>query len=91
MLKLNATTTALVVIDLQEGILPFAGGPYTANEVVARAARLAEKCRANGSPVVMVRVGWSDDYAEAFKTTRGCRNACARVAGKLVDLAYGIG
>lgn len=50
MLKLNATTTALVVIDLQEGILPFAGGPYTANEVVARAARLAEKCRANGSP-----------------------------------------
>ncbi|EBA2976495.1 hydrolase, partial [Salmonella enterica] len=25
MLKLNATTTALVVIDLQEGILPFAG------------------------------------------------------------------
>ncbi|EIC0020813.1 isochorismatase family protein, partial [Salmonella enterica subsp. enterica serovar Infantis] len=47
MLKLNATTTALVVIDLQEGILPFAGGPYTANEVVARAARLAEKCRAN--------------------------------------------
>lgn len=38
MLKLNATTTALVVIDLQEGILPFAGGPYTANEVVARAA-----------------------------------------------------
>lgn len=35
MLKLNATTTALVVIDLQEGILPFAGGPYTANEVVS--------------------------------------------------------
>ncbi len=67
MLKLNATTTAPVVIDLQEGILPFAGGPYTANEVVARAARLAEKCRANGSPVVMVRVGWSDDYAEALK------------------------
>lgn len=30
MLKLNATTTATVVIDLQEGILPFAGGPYTA-------------------------------------------------------------
>ncbi|VDZ78394.1 putative isochorismatase hydrolase [Salmonella bongori] len=34
MLKLNAATTALVVIDLQEGILPFAGGPYTANDVV---------------------------------------------------------
>ncbi|MGP4875937.1 hydrolase, partial [Klebsiella pneumoniae] len=26
MLELNAKNTALVVIDLQEGILPFAGG-----------------------------------------------------------------
>lgn len=67
MLQLNAKTTALVVIDLQEGILPFAGGPHSATDVVTRAARLAETFRANGSPVVMVRVGWSDDYAEALK------------------------
>lgn len=38
MLQLNAKTTALVIIDLQEGILPFAGGPHSANDVVARAA-----------------------------------------------------
>lgn len=50
MLELNAKTTALVVIDLQEGILPFAGGPYSANDVVARAAQLAEKFRAHGFP-----------------------------------------
>ncbi len=43
MLELNAKTTALVVIDLQEGILPFAGGPYTADEVVNRAGKLAAK------------------------------------------------
>ena len=55
MLTLDATKTALVVIDLQEGILPFAGGPHTADDVVSRAARLAEKCRASGAPVVMVR------------------------------------
>ncbi|MBJ9161811.1 hydrolase [Citrobacter farmeri] len=67
MLQLNAKTTALVIIDLQEGILPFAGGPHSANDVVARAARLAQTFRAKGSPVVMVRVGWSDDYAEALK------------------------
>lgn len=67
MLELNASTTALVVIDLQEGILPFAAGPHTAPDVVERAARLAEKFRAHGSPVVMVRVGWSPDYAEALK------------------------
>lgn len=46
MFTLYATKTALVVIDLQEGILPFAGGPHTADDVVSRAA-LAEKCRAS--------------------------------------------
>lgn len=67
MLELNAKKTALVVIDLQEGILPFAGGPHTPEQVVARAARLAAKCRQQGSPVVLVRVGWSADFAEALK------------------------
>lgn len=66
MLQLDTATTALVVIDLQEGILPFAGGPHTADDVVRRAARMAEKCRACGMPVMMVRVGWSADYAEAL-------------------------
>lgn len=67
MLELNANKTALVVIDLQEGILPFAGGPHTAQDVVKRAAKLAEKFRANGAPVALVRVGWSADFAEALK------------------------
>ncbi len=43
MFTLDATKTALVVIDLQEGILPFAGGPHTADDVVSRAARLGRK------------------------------------------------
>lgn len=53
MLELNAKNTALVIIDLQEGILPFAGGPHRADEVVERAAKLAKKCRQQGSPVVL--------------------------------------
>ncbi|MCI7934448.1 hydrolase [Klebsiella pneumoniae] len=65
--RTQCKNTALVVIDLQEGILPFAGGPHRADEVVARAARLADKCRQQGSPVIMVRVGWSTDFAEALK------------------------
>lgn len=67
MLELNAKTTALVVIDLQEGILPFAGGPHTADQVVAKSATLAQKCRQQGLPVVLVRVGWSADFADALK------------------------
>ena len=69
MLELNAKTTALVVIDLQEGILPFAGGPHTADEVVNRAGKLAAKFRASGQPVFLVRVGWSADYAVALQQT----------------------
>lgn len=67
MLELNTAKTALVLIDLQEGILPFAGGPHTASDVVARAAVLAEKFRAVNAPVVLVRVGWAKDFADALK------------------------
>ncbi|MGP3593330.1 hydrolase [Vagococcus sp. WN89Y] len=67
MLKLDAEKTALVVIDLQEGILPFAGGPHSAQDVVARAAKLAGAFRAHNAPVVLVRVGWSAGFAEALK------------------------
>jgi len=67
MLKLNPATTALVLIDLQEGILPFAQGPYKGEQIVQRAGQLAEHFRQLGAPVVLVRVGWSADYAEALK------------------------
>lgn len=66
-MKLNAATTALVLIDLQEGILPFAGGPHSADDVVSRAAKLADSFRSNNSPVILVRVGWSKDFGDAPK------------------------
>ncbi|HEJ9172303.1 hydrolase [Serratia nevei] len=67
MLKLDAQTTALVLIDLQNGILPYAGGPHSADQVVANAALLAARFRLLGAPVLLVRVGWSDSFAEALK------------------------
>lgn len=63
----NPATTALVVIDLQEGILPFAGGPHSADDVVSRTAQLADKFRAYAAPVVLVRVGWSADFGDALR------------------------
>lgn len=63
----NPQTTALVLIDLQEGILPFAGGPHSASDVVSRAATLAKAFRAASAPVILVHVGWSPDFAEALK------------------------
>lgn len=67
MLKLDAQTTALVLIDLQNGILPYAGGPHSAESVVAHGAQLAARFRLLGAPVILVRVGWSDTFADALK------------------------
>jgi nicotinamidase-related amidase len=58
--------TALVLIDLQHGItsLPTI---HPADEVVARAARLAETFRSHGAPVVRVRVAFSPDGADSVR------------------------
>ncbi|MDH2413828.1 isochorismatase family protein [Nocardioides sp. CER19] len=47
---------ALVVIDVQSGIVGMATQPHAAADVVARSASLAEAFRAQGHPVVLVRV-----------------------------------
>ncbi|MBP0458406.1 isochorismatase family protein [Streptomyces montanisoli] len=56
---MTATTldakTALVVVDLQKGIVSLPT-VHSADEVVERSARLAEAFRAKGLPVVLVRV-----------------------------------
>ncbi|CAI2515411.1 hydrolase [Serratia plymuthica] len=67
MLKLDTQTTALVLIDLQNGILPYAGGPHSAESVVAHGAQLAARFRSLGAPVILVRIGWSDTFADALK------------------------
>ncbi|MET9352031.1 hydrolase [Streptomyces sp. NPDC006617] len=57
--------TALVVIDLQAGIVAAPTEPYTGAEVVARSAELAEAFRARDLPVVLVRVSFAADGADA--------------------------
>jgi nicotinamidase-related amidase len=59
-LKLNPNKTALVLIDLQNGIVGRDTRPYTAGEVVERSRALAEAFRAKGAPVIYVRVLMSD-------------------------------
>lgn len=55
-LLLDPRSTALVLIDLQRGILAGPVVPHAASDVVARAARLAAACRGAGATVVLVRV-----------------------------------
>ncbi len=66
---LNPSQTALVLIDLQQGILGFGQSPHNAADVVARAALLADRFRARGATVVRVKVGWSDGFPELLKQT----------------------
>ena len=55
-IQLDSTSTALVLIDLQHGIVAYPLEPYSSAEVVERCARLAAAFRAHGAPVVYVRV-----------------------------------
>ena len=57
--------SALVLIDLQEGIARRATLPHAANDVVARSAALAKGFRSKGLPVILVTVGWAADMADA--------------------------
>ncbi|MDZ7283629.1 hydrolase [Sphingomonas sanguinis] len=61
MTTLDPQTTALILIDLQQGILPYAGGPRSGEEVVATAKPLAARFREAGAPVVLVHVGFTPE------------------------------
>jgi nicotinamidase-related amidase len=59
-LELDPTRTALVVIDLQRGIAGRETAPHTGPQVVANAAKLADRFRELGGFVVLVRVSSMD-------------------------------
>ncbi|MFE5406020.1 hydrolase [Streptomyces sp. NPDC056580] len=67
--------TAFVAIDLQNGIVAMPTGPHTTADVVSRAAGLAAAFRDRGLPVVLVRVSFSPDGADAVpgRTERQAR------------------
>jgi nicotinamidase-related amidase len=61
MSDLDPKTTALVLIDLQRGIVGSPTEPHPASQVVANAAQLANRFRELGAPVVLVHVGFRDE------------------------------
>ncbi|HVB97891.1 MAG TPA: hydrolase [Candidatus Dormibacteraeota bacterium] len=65
-LMIDPSKTALVVIDLQKGIVGLAG-PDVARPVVANAAKLAQAFREKQMPVFLVRVTPSPDGKDALK------------------------
>ena len=66
--KIDLTHTALVLIDLQQGIVPMPSlAPRSGPEVVANAVKLARRFREAKAPVVLVRVTFAADGADVAK------------------------
>jgi nicotinamidase-related amidase len=61
MITLDPKSTALVLIDLLNGIVAYTLVPVSASDLVARGKSLAERFRAAGGLVVLVNVSFSDD------------------------------
>ena len=66
-LELEPARTALVVIDLQRGIVAMPTAPRSSAEVVTRAVQLAAALRAAGGIVVLVHVTPSPDGKDGLR------------------------
>ncbi len=66
---LDPRSTAVVVIDIQKGIVGMPGAPHSTASVVANCARLVEAARRVGAQPVLVHVGGSRDGADRLKLT----------------------
>src|ERR1700735_4504429 len=66
MLELDPKTTALVLIDLQKGIMRHQLKPYPADRVTKAGSTLADTFRKAAAPVVLVNVGFAKDFKDAL-------------------------
>jgi nicotinamidase-related amidase len=67
MQNLDPHTTALVLIDLQNGVAGRLWAPYSAADVLKTSMELADRFRRAGVPVVLVNAGWSPDFKDALR------------------------
>jgi NAD(P)-dependent dehydrogenase (short-subunit alcohol dehydrogenase family)/nicotinamidase-related amidase len=65
--SLDPRTTALVLVDLQKGILGFPLAPHSGAAVLQAGAQLAKRFRAVGATVALTRVTWSRNFADALQ------------------------
>jgi nicotinamidase-related amidase len=67
MISLPSKATALVLIDLQKGIVGIPAAPHDPAAVVERGKALAQRFRTAGSPVILVNVAFSKDFGDALQ------------------------
>jgi nicotinamidase-related amidase len=64
---IDRSKTALVVIDLQKGVVGRQTAPYAADVVVKNAAAIADAFRKCRMPVFLVRVAFSPDGKDSLR------------------------
>lgn len=67
MIELVANSSALILIDLQKGIVNMPLAPRSGTEVVSSASELARRFRSAGATVVIVNVGFAPDFSDALQ------------------------
>lgn len=67
MIQLDPTTTALVLVDLQKGIVAMPVQPRSGQEAAAAGKSLAGRFRAAGAPVFLINVAFSPDGGDVLK------------------------
>ena len=82
---------ALVVIDLQKGIVARQTAPHSSADVVARSAQLANRFRQIGAPVVLVHVAFAKDRSDALKQPVDSPNPPAQLPADWSDFVPEIG
>ena len=68
MITLPAPSTALILVDLQKGIVGLPLAPYSGKAVISKGMDLARRFRAAKAPVVLVNVAFSPDFGDALKS-----------------------
>ena len=87
---LDAASTALVLVDLQNRFMGAALAPISAREVLKRGTALAAAARAAGATVVLVRVDWSDADAPPTNVDRPRPARPADAPADWADLVAGL-
>ena len=67
MITLPTASTALILIDLQKGIVARQFAPYSFEAVLAKGKELARRFRVAKAPVVLVNVAFAPDLSDALK------------------------
>ena len=67
MITLPAASTALILIDLQKGIVAHQFAPYSFEAVLTKGKELARRFRVAKAPVVLVNVAFAPGRSDALK------------------------